>query len=118
MITLLANIENNIAEFLEDFDFYLFVISNDCDEYKYLLEPTEVCDTLKLFSINVDIQSGNYELSIYGGNEETETINDKELLLVESLKIYNPLNECFNVGYLLDENGYILADFDGTKILY
>lgn len=121
MISILANIETNIAEFLPEYEYYLFIFSNNCDEYKYILQPEEEsnCGDYRLFTLDVDIPMGGYKLEIFGQESSTnEDPNEAELLHTEQAKIYNPLAECYGLPYILDENGYPIEDFDGTKILY
>lgn len=121
MISILANIETNIAEFLDEYDYYLFIFSNECEEYKYILEPEEEsnCGNYRLFTLNVDIPMGGYKLKIYGQSSSVnEDPNEAELLHTEKAKIYNPLSECYGIPYILDEFGYPLEDEDGIKLLY
>lgn len=60
MITLLANIDNNIFEFLPEYNFYLFVFKNDCQEWKLILNADN-CSELSPFYIlsenNIIIQN-------------------------------------------------------------
>lgn len=118
MITLLANTDNKIFELLPKFNYYLFVFSNtDCKIVSKLLSAEE-CDDSALFTINIDLPSGIYDLTIYGKDEANEELINSVTLKHEKVKVYNPENNCYDAPYLLDENRYIIADYDGTKILY
>ena len=118
MITLLANIDNNIFEFLPEYDFYLFVFSNtDCDVNKQVLTG-EQCNGHVLFDIVVDLPSGIYDLQIYGKTENNDEIENSVLLKTEKVKIYNAESNCYNFPYLLDENNYIISDSEETPIKY
>ena len=118
MITLLANIDNNIFEFLPEYNFYLFVFSNtDCDIDKQTIAGTQ-CNGQVLFDIVVDLPSGIYDLSIYGKTENNDETDGAILLKTEKAKIYNPDSNCYSFPYLLNENNYIISDSDGTLLEY
>ena len=120
MISLNANIDTNIAEFLAEYDYYLFIFSDGCKEYKYILQAEEQsnCGNYRLFTINVDIPMGGYKLEIFGQSSSTnEDPNEAELLHTEQAKIYNPEAECFGMPFILDEFGYPLLDENGINIL-
>jgi len=118
MITLKANTEMNVAEFLEEYPFYLFVFGNDCNQFKYVFAG-EACEGFILFTILVDMPSGVYDLKIYGQSSSTnEDESLAEFLLMDSAKIYNPVDNCYNMPYLLDENNYIITSDEDVKIKY
>ena len=120
MISLKANIDTNIAEFLAEYDYYLFIFSDGCKEYKYILQAEEQsnCGNYRLFTINVDIPMGTYSVSIYGqASAVNEDPNEADLLHTEQAKIYNPEAECFGMPFILDEFGYPLLDENDINIL-
>lgn len=118
MISILANIETNVAEFLPDFPFYLFEFGDECTNFKYIFTG-EPCDDFVLFSLLVNIPAGVYVMSIYGQDSSTnEDTANAEPLLTDFAKIYNPENNCYNMPYLLDENNYIITSENDIKIKY
>ncbi len=121
MISINANTITKIAEFLTEYPFYLFVFTDtECKKHSYIFEATEQdnCGNYRLFDLLVDVPIGTYDLAIYGQESETNTDTDlAELLHEEKAKIYNPENICFDMPYLLDENGYPLLDENEINIL-
>lgn len=94
MLSLKANTEMNVAEFLPEYPYYLFVFGDECKSYKYIFEG-EACDEFILFSIIVNMRSGTYPLKIYGQDSSTNK-DEKEavFLFSEMSKIYNSNDYC------------------------
>lgn len=118
MISILANTDTNIAEFIPEYPFYLFVFKDDCKEYKFFLSDVENCNGMLVFLLNINIPMGEYELKIYGTFDVDEINTDElDLLSTDDVKVYNPESICFAMPFLLDENGYPIEDNFENKIL-
>lgn len=120
MVTILANIETTISEFIENFDFYLFVFSDGCKEYKFIFSPSEKsCPGFIVFDVNIDLPAGVYILEIYGqDNNSNLNTNNAVFLFSDTAKIINPEGYCFGMPYLLDPFGYPILDTNNINILY
>jgi len=120
MQTINANTDTTIRfDGIDPYDYYLFVFSpSSCDEQKEVLAPDVDCAS-GIFTFNIDLPMQVYTVDIYG-QCDYDNVNTvlATYIRTEQIRVVNPVDMCYNMPYLLDENGYIITDSDGTKILY
>lgn len=107
MITIRANLKNNILEFIKSYEWYRFVIIDSCNEWIFQSQG-EICDGSVLFMFDWNLPSGVYKVSIYGLDTEDQEVG--EFIRNEQLKVINPEGFDYGDGTLADEFNYPLTD--------
>lgn len=121
MITIRANTtEQVVLNRIESYPYYLFVfkLRGSCEEVKEVYSAETDC-TNPLVTIVTDLDFGQYDVDVYGQTDYSNTDTTlAEYQKTYKIRVYNPIEFCYPNPYLLDENGYILTDSDGTKLKY
>jgi hypothetical protein len=103
MITINANTDNELKfyfELSEDWGYFLLVFSQDqgCLEEKIVVLNESDCEGTQLFTVNIDLPSGVYDLAIFQ-QEEYSNLDQSLALFVseEKVKVVNICDQCDNM---------------------
>lgn len=115
-----ANINSTIViDGLSSYNYYLFVFNpSSCNEYKEILAPNVDCAS-GVFTFNIDLPMQVYTVYIYGQSSNINTnILLAEYIRTETIRVYNPVDMCYSMPFILDENGYIISNESNINLLY
>lgn len=118
MITLNANTDNEVIFFLEPYPYYLFIYTqrNGCLEISEVMVNDSNCTDYQLFNVNVDLNSGIYNLAIYGQDDYSNLNPDNSEFIREfKVKVINLCDYCGDL-LLTTPNGQFIITPDGSYI--